>query len=473
MTEEGGPELLRAQRAVASFDSATGMLRALANHLHGRDTPLLGQLPGRYEPVMSALLGAVNRVPRRLGEYAYATAGRLEAVRPGDTGRVDGDALARWVTGHYPRRRYPVIFVGSSNGALVHLAAALGAPWLPQTLLIPVRRHGVHPDRPVDDLDTLRPAGEVFLRANPGMALHHMHDANQDRLMIAGMSYFRVKWRALPEAYRRFIAERLAPGGTVVVVDCGQRWPITTAGDRYVFQHGAIGGATAEEFRFGGPRVAGYLARYGSPYRRWVAPEPDGTAPEAEWGFAEDLMDDLRGLGVPLARLRFATPHALSPAVADLFRAWYASLGRRTDRLLMSCFLLLDPMLTLRTASVPYWAVFNTEPDLEAAHAYLDAAAPYAEIRAMLFSHGVDSVGLASAADWAALAARGTHRGLLLGVDAAAYPRDFASNARGHRALARVRPTYPVPEPMSLDFAVARLADAPQVSWMGAVQESG
>lgn len=466
-------EALRAKRAVASFDSATGMLRALANHLHGRDTPLLGQMPGRYEPVMSALLGAVNRLPRRLGQFAYATAGVLEAVRPGDTGRVDGETLARWVVDHYPRRRYPVIFVGSSNGALVHLAAALGAPWLPQTLLIPVRQHGVHPDRPADDLAALRPAGEALLRANPGMALHHMHDANQDRLMISGMSYFRVKWRALPEAYRRFIAERLAPGGTVVSAECGQCWPVTTAGDRYVFQHGAVGGATVDEFRFGGPRVAGYLARYGSPYRRWVAPEPDATAPEAEWGFAGELLEDLRRLDVPLARLAFDSPHALSPAVADLYRAWYAALGRRTDRLLMSCFLLLDPMLTLRTGSVPYWSVFNTEPDLEAAHAYLDSAGPYAEIRAMLFSHGVDSVGLASAADWRALAGRATHRGMLLGADPDAYPRDFASNARGHRALARVRPAYPVPEPMSLRFAAARLADAPAISWMGAVQESG
>ena len=135
-----------------------------------------------------------------------------------------------------------------------------------------MRQHGVHPDRPVDDLDVLRPAGEAFLRANPGMALHHTHDGNQDRLMIAGMSYFRVKWRAMPEAYRRFVAERLAPGGVVVAVDCGQRWPVTTVGDRYVFQHGAIGGATVEEIRFGGSRVAatwpGTGPRTGTGWRR-------------------------------------------------------------------------------------------------------------------------------------------------------------------------------------------------------------
>jgi hypothetical protein len=30
--------------------------------------------------------------------------------------------------------------LGSANGAAIYLAAALGMPWLPQTLLLPVRR---------------------------------------------------------------------------------------------------------------------------------------------------------------------------------------------------------------------------------------------------------------------------------------------------------------------------------------------
>jgi len=456
---------LAPDRTVASFDSATGMLRALANSLQGRDTPLLGQLPGRYEALMSGALGIVNALPPRLAQKAYAVGGWMEAIRPGDAGRVDADALAEWVVDHYPRRRYPVIFVGSSNGALTHLAAAMGAAWLPQTLLIPVRQKHAHPDDPAADLRTLRSAGEELLAANPGLHLHHMHDASQDRLMIAGMSYFRVKWGRLPPAYRRFIAGHLAPGGVVVAVDCGLHWPTTTVTDRYAFQHGAVGGATVEEFRFGGPRVAAYLARYGSPVRAWNAPEPDGTSPEAEWGFAAELLGDLRGLGARTARLGFDRPEALSPVVADLFRDRYAALGMRTDRLLVSSFLLLDPHLAQRTASVPYWSVFNTEPDLRAAHAYLDGAAPYAEIRALLFSHGVESIGLAPAAGWRRLAERATRYGALVGVDERAYPRDFASVARAHRDLARVRPVYPAPGPIPYEEAAAALAGDPRVSW--------
>jgi hypothetical protein len=112
-----------------------------------------------------------------------------------------------------------------------------------------------------------------------------MHDANQDRLMIAGMTYFRVKWRRLAKAYREFLERTLSPGATLVVMDCGLKWWTTTVEERYVFQHGAPGGATKEEFQNGGPRVADYLRRYDSPHRTWDYPEPDGESPEAEWEF--------------------------------------------------------------------------------------------------------------------------------------------------------------------------------------------
>lgn len=59
--------------------------------------------------------------------------------------------------------------------------------------------------------------------------------------MVAGMSYFRVKWRRLPAAYRVFLRDHLAPGGTIVISNCEIRWSTTGLGERYVFQHGAVG----------------------------------------------------------------------------------------------------------------------------------------------------------------------------------------------------------------------------------------
>ncbi|MEB3372175.1 hypothetical protein [Saccharopolyspora mangrovi] len=438
---------MRADRAVASFDSATGMLRALSSCLAGRDAPALGAAPRAAVPVLSALLGGVNRLPAPLADRVYAASGVGEAVPPDRLADIDADDLAEWIVEHYPRRRYPVVFVGSSNGALIHLAAALDAPWLPQTLLIPVRRSGVDRDDPASELEAGRAPGRELLRTNPELVLHHMHDPNQDRLMIAGMSYFRVKWRRLPMAYRRFIREHLAPDGVVVTAECGLDWPVTRVDDRHVFQFGALGGADEQEYFTGGPRVREFLRRYGSEHGCWNPPRPDERRPEAEWGFEPQLLDDLDALGFPLRRLQFSHPEDLSPAVAGLHRSWYAAHELPTDRLLVETFLLLEPHWALRTGSVPFWLTFNAGRSPETLREHLDAVG-YEEIRMLLFSHGTESIGLAPIETWQHLVGRARRSGTLLGADPKAYPRDFAGLVRAHRELTRV-PTRSAPPTMS------------------------
>ncbi|MCT7350720.1 MULTISPECIES: hypothetical protein [Streptomyces] len=460
---------MKASRAVAAFDSSSGTLRALSRFLAGRDTPGIGQVPAAFELPLSGLLGALNRLPSAAQERAYAASGWAEAIPRRKAGDVRSEALAAWVTGHYPQRRYPVIFIGSANGALVHLAAALDAPWLPQTLLLPVRRRGVAPDDPRSDLAAVSGAGRALLAANPDLVLHHMHDPNQDRLMIAGMTYFRVKWRRLPEAYRRFIHDHLAPGGTLVAVDCTLRWPTTRIDDRYVFQFGALGDATPEEYHRGGPRVTDLLTRYGAPVRHWDPPAPDGESPEAEWGLEPALLNDLSAFAerqrLDLDVLRFDTPGRLSPAIADLYRSWYADRGLPTDRLLVESFLLLDPWQALRTGSVPYWSVFGTEAFRTGLETYLDTTYPYDEIRILLFNHGTDSIGLASAQDWRRTAARARKIGVLTGVNATAYPRDFASLVRSHRELTKIRTRYPMPLPLDTASTAATLGAWDDIDW--------
>jgi hypothetical protein len=45
--------------------------------------------------------------------------------------------------------------------------------------------------------------------------------------------------------------------------------------------------------------------------------------------------------------------------------------ARARTRLLVSSFLLMDPMLAMRTGSVPYWALFGTQPPLDRLAGYL------------------------------------------------------------------------------------------------------
>ena len=98
----------------------------------------------------------VNYLPRRAREWVYSIGGMTEAVSQREVGKLNFDDIAEWITSLLPKRSYPGVFIGSSNGALVHLAAALAIPWLPQTFLCPVRDALSDPD----DARAPQPFGE-------------------------------------------------------------------------------------------------------------------------------------------------------------------------------------------------------------------------------------------------------------------------------------------------------------------------
>jgi hypothetical protein len=441
---------------VADFDSASAMLQANARFLNQQDFPALG-LTRRLEP----LALAVNLLPRAVRRFVYTWGGVLEAIPPARLAEVRADEIARWAVELYPRRTYPAIALGSSNGALVHLYAALGIPWLPQTILIPVRQNVAGPDQPKEAMDFGAEHAPRLLAANPELQLHHMHDPNQDRLMLHGMTYFRVKRLCLGATYERFISERLRPGGTIILADCGLRWPTTRVGERHVFQFGGFGGVSPEE-HFRASEGSATCRDSGGASGDWQPPAPDGDSPEAEWGFEPALAEDVERLarerGYRVLRLRFDEPDDVAAPVAELCRRWYARSGVPARRLLVESFVLLDPRLAARTRSVPFWTTFPVESSARALERYLDEAEPYDEIRIALFAHGARSIGLARPERWRAALARARKRGAFLGTRPKAFPEDFAVFARFHRELSALPERHPVPDPLPLAEAEQLIA---------------
>ncbi|MCP3103745.1 hypothetical protein LZ198_33165 [Myxococcus sp. K15C18031901] len=435
---------MNARRFVADLDASSAMLRALARFLHGRDFPALGTHP-RTSPVFEALLPAINRLSVPLREAAYLRSAVAEAVPPRTLARFDAEAHARWVVGRYPRGRYPAAVVGASNGALIHLCAALGIPWLPQTLRLSLRHAGSVPiDEPLADLTFATEPARTLLEDQPDLQLHHLHDADQDRLPLRGVSRLHLKRRVLGDTYRQFLEESLEPGATLFVSECTLRWPTLRLGPHHVFQHGSLGGATPHELLHGGPRVRDFLQRQGSDFPRWPSPPFDGDSPEAEWGFEPALLEDLARLARErrwrLRRIVYPEPEALSPLVADLHRHWFRARHIPVRRLLVESFILMEPWWALRTGAVPFWLACNQESSARALEQYLDVSEPWDEQYLMLYSHGVESINLASMERWRGLLARAVEHAALLGVDPVAYPRDFATLVRYHPALKRELP---------------------------------
>jgi hypothetical protein len=422
------------EHTVASFDSASALLRAVAAALRGEPFPHLGQ--GRARAVA---IRAAGRLPWPVLREVYTRSGAAEALDPARLADVDTDAVAGWLAAHHPRRRYPAVLVGSSNGALAHLAAAMQVPWLPTTVLLPVR-HAGDPDRPADALRFGERVAPPLLDRNQDVVLHHMHDQLQDRLMVARMAYFRLQWRRFPAAYRRFAERALPPGAPVVLVEDGSTWPVTRVAARHVFQAGAQGGRDPDWYR-----------------RRPGTPPPDSEAPEAEWGLGPELADDLaawcRAAGRPLVRLRYDGPQQPAHAVAATLREW-----SRAERLVVPSFVLADPWTTLNAGAAPFWTFFPVRPALRALADHLAAVPAYREVDVLLFNHGVRSEGIAEPAEWLEAARASGARARLLAVHPKRFPHDIASLADYGPALARL-PTSPRPwSPLPLDTALAGLA---------------
>jgi hypothetical protein len=127
--------------------------------------------------------------------------------------------------------------------------------------------------------------------------------------MIRHMTYFRLKRLTLGRIYERFLEETLSSGGTIFLVECGLAWPTVRISERHIFQHGALGGATVEEFYRGGPsrgQLPGALwlkqaalglarARRREPGGGGPLPDPVGLTP-ADYGGERHPV-----LGVPQA----------------------------------------------------------------------------------------------------------------------------------------------------------------------------
>ena len=417
-------------KLIASFDSASVLHDAVIAALQGQPFPHLGA-PRRH----ALAIRAGGHLPWPILKHIYTRIGAAEGIDPQRLGDADMAAVAQWFADQVPDRRFPAIMIGSSNGALAHLAAALDVPWLPTTVLVPVA-HADDPDRPDRVLEFGAEVAPALLERNPDIALHHMHDPLQDKLMSRWMSYFRVKWRALPTAYADLVRSRLRPGGQVIMVDDTSTWPVTRVAERHVFQAGGRGGSPPRDF----------LSR---PH----TPPADEVASEAEWGldqaFAADLSRWCAAASVPMSTISYDGPQAAAAAVAETMRNWYRSRGEAGNRLVVPSFVLGDPWSTVNSAAVPFWTFFAVQPARQALDDYLGRTEPFHDVHLFFFEHGVRSPGIATPADFADTVRRHGAAPHIEAVDVAKFPHDIGTLGRygpAFRRLPRARaPWSPLP----------------------------
>jgi hypothetical protein len=152
---------------ITDLDSATTALRAIAKYLHAKELRSGGFAPS----LVASITDAVSYLPKQLGKNLSTWSGWMSASSPSVLDDVQAETISEWIVNQYPQRRYPAVTIGSSNGAAVHLCAALGIPWLPETLLISLR-HPVDPDEPKQELEWAKAPAQQLLAKNPDLCVY-------------------------------------------------------------------------------------------------------------------------------------------------------------------------------------------------------------------------------------------------------------------------------------------------------------
>ncbi len=425
---------------LANLDSAATMVRA------GRRALLEEGFEGSDLPPPEPRRSLIGRLHLRHRERP--------GIRPREMTGISTDAFRKWVVDSYPSRTQSAVFIGSTSGAISHLAAAMGVAWLPQTFLVQVQRGRSNPSDLVAEMEWGRRVAAPVLSANGDLSLVHAHDPIDVGADAGRVSSFRLKLRELGTVYRTFIHRYLETGGTIYVVDCAKRWPQVKLSDRHAFQPGGPAGLSPEELIQPSPRALELLKRLPAKAGRFRAPSPDESGPEAEWGFEPAILDEVTELAerrqYRVVRIRYDDPDDLSPMVADVISDWYRDMGFRDHHLLVSNGLQMDPWWTIRTCSVPFWTALPGGEAVDRVRAYLARSTRWRSVDLMLGPDAADP-GEGELQRWQEVVRRaGT--GSILGVDAG------DSTALRRQVARREWPLHPL-EPARLDRWLLDKAD--------------
>ncbi|XBP96621.1 hypothetical protein VK199_06155 [Micromonospora sp. CCTCC AA 2012012] len=440
---------LAGDRVVAVGSTARVLVAATARALRGDDCADLG-----HPTPLSRFTGAPEPVRRAAAARAV---GRV-ALTPAQTAEVDAERVARWIVAQYPHRRWPAVVLGSPHGAAAHLAVALGTPWLPAGFELTVHWNRGAVDRPQAALDHGAALATRLLAGNPDVHVRQVHCPASRGALTGATVALAVRWRTLPAAYRRFLADRLDPGAPVLLLHDARTWPLLDDGRGHSFQVGCpASGLDPVDFHPDAPALRQVLRAAGGDGRHWTPPQvttPQGDAEHGvESGFDQAAQEWTGRTGHPLHRVRVPHPDALSAAVADLYRGWLRRGGKTGNRLVVECGRLLDPWQVLRAGLVPYWCENATRRRVEAVEWWLASSEPFSSVDVLPEPPGVRSPALAGLPQWLAVAGFGRRRRALDRGCARGYPVSSVPTRRATEVL-RNQP-YDLPVPPRLGMADA------------------
>nr|WP_296068010.1 hypothetical protein [uncultured Actinoplanes sp.] len=406
------------------------------------------------------VLGRHGELPEELRGPALRAAAWAAAVPLNALDEIDADAVAEWLVSRYPRASYPAVLFGSPHGAAVHLAAALGAAWLPTGFVVRVPWPGGSAGNWHGAADWGARLAERILATNSALTIRQVHDPLLDGPLCGATVTFHLRWRELPGPYLTFLRTRLAADGVSLVLRDLRSWPVEQLGPDHTMQVGSpVTGLSPDEYDPDRPAFRRLFGELG--VERWSPLRPNAVARCAERGVEPGLEIRLGELaaetGQRAVRVLYDAPATLSDCVADLYREHLRSTLGLGDACLIETGRLLDPRGVLERALVPYWCESAAQRTVAGVEWWLAGSNPFDRLTVLPEPPGTAGEAHARLTQWRSLAGFARHTGRVDRVAAGRYPR--LPLPRGH--VARViedhaRPRQPIP-PMTVRQAVAGL----------------
>jgi hypothetical protein len=454
VTESSSPRTLAVldpDDVVCRDSVGRALLEAAARGISGQTVRDLGRIP---------ILGRRGTVPPgiRFRELADEAAG--QAVGGEAACGIDADAVAEWIVGQYPAVDHPAVVLGSPHGAAVHLASALGAPWLPLSFTVTVRRPGGATGDWSDAADDGARVAERILAANPSVTVRQIYDPVSRGPLCASTITLQVQWRRLPAAYQRLLRSGLRADGASLLIRDTRTWRVLELAQGHTFQVGSpLTGWHADDYSDDNLDFRRLRESLGMPAFR--TPYAGTSFHYAETGGDPRCEPELRRLaaehGHATHRVLYHGPETLSACVADLYREWLRCGYGTGEHCVVETGALLDPGQVLAAGLVPYWCESASQRAVTDAQWWLAGSESFTGVTVLPQPPGLDCGAYATAAQWRAVAQFARHRATVDPLAIRRYPLLPLPMSHTAGVLPSPSPAGARPERMSVAHALASL----------------
>ncbi|HEX6498309.1 MAG TPA: hypothetical protein VF054_04670 [Micromonosporaceae bacterium] len=400
------------------------------------------------------VLARTGVLPAPLSRLVVGRAAARATVPARHLCELDPESVAEWIVGHYRRDDYPAVVIGSPHGGAVHLAVALGAPWLPAAFEVVAEWPDAGANNCAGALAHGIATAQPLLDRHTPVTLRQIHDPVSRPAQTSAGITVQVRWQQAPYPYLEFLSTRLAPDAPLLVVRDTTTWPVINVGDRYSFQ---LGGPESGMSPSGFYREQPALWRVAERRGR-TRHGPTHVTAYCERGVEPGLVENLQAcVPRPMRRIIYNRPEVFSGGVADLYRSWLRRAGKSGNRLVVESGRLLDPWQVVRAGLVPYWCPNPLRETASAVEWWLAGGQPFTSIDVLLDPPGSGWAELAPLEQWRSAATFATRRGMLDPAGVRSYPTGWLPTRHATAMLRQAPYDLPAPQPLDVTTALEHL----------------